>query len=315
MGTNLVRALLCHGQTVCVTDLRPPLDLPKPGLSWIKADVRNRDALRHAFKGADVIFHLAAVISLAGGLRGMVESVNVGGVRAVAETALAARVRRVVHVSSVHAYDLPASPGQVIDENSPPAHAPRLPTYDRSKAKGEAELLRIAQRELEVVIVNPTAILGPDDYGPSRIGMVLRALWHRRLPAVIEGGFDWIDVRDVVASVLAAQTCGQAGGRYLLPGHRRSLRDLIDLAATIGGVPAPPLTVPQWLARTCAPLATGLGRHWRGAPLPTCDVVRTLRTFPYVSGAKAAGELNHRARPLETTLRELHSSLMHRDSS
>jgi dihydroflavonol-4-reductase len=145
--------------------------------------------MRQAFEGANVVYHLAGVISVVGPMGGLVESVNVDGTRVVAETALAVGATRLVHCSSVHAYSMAAA-GQVIDESSPRSTGGLLPAYDRSKAGGEFEVLRVVDRGLDAVIVNPTGVIGPRDEAPSRMGTVLLALWRRRLPAVVAGGFD-----------------------------------------------------------------------------------------------------------------------------
>jgi dihydroflavonol-4-reductase len=305
VGTNLVLALRAAGRPVRVVDLRRPA-VGDPDVTWIQADVRDPAAMRRAFAGADIGYHLAAVISLVGGLGGRVESVNVDGVRAVAEAAREAGVRRLVHCSSVHAFDAARAQGRV-DERCPRAEDRRLPAYDRSKAAGEAALRTVVARGLDAVVVNPTGILGPLDEEPSRIGAGLYALWRRRLPATVAGGFDWVDVRDVVLGLLAAEASGRTGESYLLPGHRCSVRDLLVLAGDVGGVPVPP-AVPLWSLRPVAPLASAVGRHWPHPMLPTTDMLHTLRTFPHVDGTKAATELGYRPRPLAETVRDLYES-------
>jgi dihydroflavonol-4-reductase len=307
VGTNLVHALRVAGRAVRVVDLRRPVGLDDPGITWIRADVRDRAAMRRACEGAEIVHHLAAVISLVGGLGGRVESVNVGGVRSVADAARGAGVRRMVHCSSVHAFDVGVRAGRLVDEDCPGARDRRLPAYDRSKAAGEAALREVVAHGLDAVVLNPTAILGPRDDRPSRIGAGLIALWRRRLPAVVEGGFDWVDVRDVVDGMLAAETRGRTAESYLLPGHRCSVRDLVAVAAGIGGVPVP-RSLPMWSVRPWAPLATAVGRFWSSPLLPTGDTLHTLSTFPRIDGAKAARELGHRPRPLVETLRDLHAS-------
>jgi nucleoside-diphosphate-sugar epimerase len=306
VGANLVRALLERGARVRVTDVRDPRSLVQLGATWVAADVRDAGAMRAAFDGADVVFHLAAVISVVGGMRGLVRAVNVGGVRCAAEAALAAQVRKFVHCSSIHAYDLEQAAGQVVDEGSSRAVDPRLPVYDRSKAAGEAQLREVIDRGLDAVVVNPTGVIGPADEGPSRMGAVLLAAWRRRLPAVVDGGFDWVDVRDVVAGLTAAAQRGRCGENYLLPGHRLSVRALIDAACAVAHIRPPATTVPMGFARTWSPLANAIARSSANPLLYTSDSLHALATFPIVSGDKAARELGHRPRPYQDTLADLH---------
>lgn len=314
IGTNLVRALLDRGARVRVTDVREPGSLVRLGASWVAADVRDTAAMRAAFEGADVVYHLAAVISVIGDMRGVVRDVNVTGVRHVAEAALEAGVRRLVHCSSVHAYDLSQSVGRIVDEESPRAVDPRLPAYDRSKAAGEAQLQRVIDRGLDAVVVNPTGVIGPVDEGPSRMGVVLLAAWRRRLPAVVAGGFDWVDVRDVVSALTAAAEHGRSGQNYLIPGHRLSVRELVDAAGTVADIRPPATTLPMWFARMWSPLATTIARSSSNPLLYTADTLHALATFPQVSGAKAARELGHRPRPYLETLNDLYRYFLHAGS-
>jgi dihydroflavonol-4-reductase len=308
VGTNLVAALRGVGHEVRVVDLARPVAALRHGARWVRADVRDEAAMLTALSGVDIVYHLAAVISVVGGLGGLVESVNVGGVRAVGRAALAAGVRRFVHCSSVHAFDVAASVGRPVDEGSPRAVRGELPAYDRSKAAGEVELGRVAALGLDTVTVNPTGIIGPEDEAPSRMGAVLLALWRRRLPALVEGGFDWVDVRDVVAALRAAAERGRGGEGYLVAGHRLSVPELARLAGVAGGRRVTGRIAPVWSARAVAPAATALAL-WTGSHLlPTVEALHALAAFPVVDGRKAAEELGYRPRPIADTLADLYAS-------
>jgi dihydroflavonol-4-reductase len=307
LGTNLVRELVSRGERTRVADVREPRSLLGLGAEWVAADVRDGQALRAAFEGADVVYHLAAVISVAGGLGGLVRQVNVDGVANVGAAALDAGVRRLVHCSSIHAYDLAGAAGSVVDESGPRATSRRLPVYDRSKAAGECRLREVIDRGLDAVVVNPTGVIGAVDEGPSRMGTALLAAWQGRLPAVVEGGFDWVDVRDVVRSLVSAAECGRPGENYLIPGHRLSIRELVDAACAIAGVPSPRITVPMWLARLWSPAATAVARYNSDPLLYTADTLHALASFPRVGGAKAARELGHSPRPYHETLADLYA--------
>ena len=106
VGSNLVRALLRRGDEVRVMVRGQQRSLEGLEVERVTGDVRDADSLRAAFAGAEIVYHLAAVISITGDPSGMVRAVNVDGTRRVAEAALAAGVRRLVHCSSVHAFDL-----------------------------------------------------------------------------------------------------------------------------------------------------------------------------------------------------------------
>jgi dihydroflavonol-4-reductase len=310
VGSNLCTALLADGHTVRAVDVREPVRAVRHGARWVRSDIRDAARIGAAFEGCDIVYHAAAVISVVGGMRGVVRSVNVDGVEVVARAALERGVRRFVHCSSVHAFDLAAMHGRTVDETSPRSVRPDLPAYDRSKAAGEVELRRVVDRGLDAVVVNPTSVVGPADDAPSRMGSVLLALWRRRLPVLTHGGFDWVDVRDVVAALRSAAARGRTGENYLVGGHRLGVVDLARAAAAASGSRVTTRTAPAWVTGAFAPAADLLSRLTGTALLPTREVLHALASFPDVDGAKARRELSYRPRPIAQTLTDLHASFV-----
>src|SRR5699024_1857009 len=139
---------------------------------------------------ADVVFHLAAIISILGDPTGMVRRVNIEGPRNVARVALEMGVRRMVHTSSVHAFDL-AARGPSLDESGPRTTSETSPIYDRSKYAGEQEVRGVIADGLDAVIVNPTGVFGPRDFGGSRVSETIQQLRSGRIPVTVTGGFDF----------------------------------------------------------------------------------------------------------------------------
>ncbi len=297
LGGALVRALSARGRPVRAVDLRPGPALAGLAVPFVAADVGDPAALRQAFAGATTVFHLAARISIVGDPDGRVWATNVDGVRHAARAALDAGVRRFVHASSVHACDLEHA-GGVVDETTPPATAPRLPVYDRSKAAGEAALLEVVAEGLDAVILRPTAILGPLDFGPSRMGRFFATVAAGRMPVCLGGAFDWVDVRDVAEAFVAAEARGRRGERYLVSGHHCSVAGLAALAAEAAGVAPPRVVVPLGLAS----LGARRGHHLDPALLFTAEALHALRYGRVVDGRKAARELGHDPRPLDRTV-------------
>ncbi len=269
----------------------------------IRADVLDPASLREAFDGVDVVYHLAARITIAGDPGGNVARTNIEGPRNVVSACLDARVKRLVHFSSIHA--LSSSPtDESIDEHRPLAaeDRSRLPIYDRTKSDGQREVFTGIERGLDAVIINPTAILGPYDYNQSAAGAAVVGIMRGELPALVDGGFNWVDVRDVVNGALAAEKKGKAGESYLLGGEWRSVRDLAALIGEVTGVAVPRIVTPWWLARIGVPFITLWSKLTSTSPLYTADSLRALRNHQNISCDKAQTELGYSPRPLRETL-------------
>ena len=301
VGANLVRALLAKGRpTRCLVHVnRQTIE----GLDTeiIQGDVCDQECLCHAFNGAEVVYHLAANISLLMDDWPLLESVNIIGTRNVVEACLRCGVRRLVHFSSVHA--LVQEPmGTPVDESRPLVESRQCSPYDRSKAAAEKEVQRGVELGLDAVIINPTAIVGPHDYRLSYFGEALLALACRQLPALVAGGFDWVDVRDVVDGAMRAEEQAPTGARYLLSGHWVSLCDLAAMVGEITGVSAPRFVSPLWLARLGAPIITAIGRLNGKHPLYTSVSLRALQSNRNISHTRATRELGYQPRPFRETL-------------
>jgi dihydroflavonol-4-reductase len=301
VGANLVHELLARGWKVRTFSRRPPPTIREESVDHTTGDIRDAERLATAIDGVDVVFHLAAKITL---FRRDPEawSVNTIGPATVARVALEHRVARLVHCSSVHAFDL-VSGGSRIDEHHPrPGTTRRL--YDRSKAAGEAAVRAVAGDQLEVVIVNPTGIIGPTDFSGSRINAVLLSAARGHLPVAVGGGFDWVDVRDVVQGILAATNLGEPGENYLLSGHRAAVLDLARRAAILNGRTGPLVALPPSVAEALAPIGEQFGRLWHSDKFTPASI-EALCQDPIVDCRKAQHALGYSPRPLDETLRDL----------
>ncbi len=306
LGGTLVRRLLDDGHDVTALDLRRSDTLDGLDVEFRECSVLDGPSLESALTGHDVVCHLAAVISVVGDPTGAVWEVNVQGPANVADAAVAAGVGRMVHCSSVHAFDLSRVDGE-LTEDGPRAVSARLPVYDRSKWAGEQAVQTRISGGLDAVVVNPSGVIGPYDFAPSRMGRVFLAIRDGDLRATIDGGFDWVDVRDVAAGIVAAIERGRTGENYLLSGHRVALPELAEIAAGIAGVEPPRRVLPRWLARMWGPIGTRLARRNDDPLSMTSESLHALFNGPAISSAKAASELGYTSRPFEDTVRDLYA--------
>jgi len=253
-----------------------------------------------------VVYHLAACISISRADKAIVHKTNVEGVRNVMKACLECGVKRVVHFSSIHAYS--SQPvDQPIDETRPHATGDNIPQYDRSKALGEKEVYKAMDKGLDVVIVNPTGIIGPFDFRPSPMGQVLLNLWHHQMPGLVVGGFNWVDVRDVVAGAMAAEEKGRTGEKYLLSGHWQTMKETAQAAENVSGVKAPGFVSPMWLARFGAPFSEAFAILTKSRPLFTKDSLRAIRNHRLISHEKATKELGYNPRPFQETINDTYN--------
>jgi dihydroflavonol-4-reductase len=302
LGGNLIRALLEAGIDVRAAGRRRGPSLEDLDVEFVPVDVLVPESLHAAFAGSDAVFHLAAMISITGDPTGEVWRVNVEGARNAARVALEQGVTRFVHCSSIHAFDLERC-GPALDESKPRTTADHAPAYDRSKYAGEQAIRRVIADGLDAVIVNPTGMIGPHDYGPSLLGRTLEYFQRTRIPVTAGGGFDFVDVRDVAAGMLAALKLGRTGENYLLSGTRVSTKELGTLVADSSDATRPRVAVPVGLLVPFAPLVLRLTPR-RKTPLFTPDSLHALRYSPTVSHRKASTELGYVNRPIGETVRD-----------
>jgi dihydroflavonol-4-reductase len=268
----------------------------------VNGDLASAESLSTLFRGVDWAFHAAAHISITGSDGGKTELTNVDGARNAAFAALRAGVQRYVHFSSVHAFQHTAGP--TVDETSPRADEVPSAAYDRSKVGGERAVQEAVAKGLNAVIVNPAAVIGPHDYKPSRMGEVLQALYRGKLPGLVRGGFDWVDVRDVVSGAIAAAERGRVGEAYILSGNFATMEEFAATFAKVSGRPAPRFVSPLWLARVGLPFSALQSKITGARPLFTAESLSTVAHGKPCSHAKAARELGYTARSLEETLRD-----------
>jgi len=303
VGANLLPALLADGHRVRALLHRNREAGFLEGVERVEGDIRDPHTVDRLVQGARVVYHLAARIWISErGDDGQVHAVNVEGTRNVASACRKHGVR-MVHFSSIHAFSAEPADG-IVDESRLLAHqsgAPIAP-YDRSKSEADALVREASADGLDAVIVNPTSVLGPYDFEPSPMGRTILAIARGKLPALVAGGFDFVDVRDVVAGARAAETRGRRGESYLLTGEWLSVRDLALLVQEQTGVAAPRFVTPMWLASAAAPFAVAWARARGEAPLLSPFSLRTLQTYRRVSRERAVATLGYRPRPIRETI-------------
>ncbi|KNC47033.1 nucleoside diphosphate sugar epimerase [Thecamonas trahens ATCC 50062] len=265
LGGNLVRALLARGQERVRCIIRSGSNnqaLEGLGVELVEADLRDDAAVEAAVAGVDYVYHLAAFVSIRHGDRKNLFDVNIEGSKRLMQACLAAGVKRVVYCSSFGAVrNVAPAPCTEASTFSP---YEETTDYEVSKGFAEGEVLRIAAQGLDVVVVNPSGIIGGHDYKPSLTGQSILEFAAGNIRAYPTGGFDFVHVDSVVDGCLAAMERGKTGERYLLTGEWVAMKTVFEWLAEFTGRPAPWLCVPgsvmipfvrakDWIERTFFP--------------------------------------------------------------
>jgi len=308
IGNVLVRELLARGKPVRVV-LPPNEDCaPIAGLTLerVTADVRDPESLVAAFAGADSVFHLAGIISISPGQARLMQQVNVIGVRNVVQACLKNRVRRLIYTCSVHAF-AESRHGTAICETFEIDVSRVVGDYGKSKARGLAEMVNGMKQGLDTVIVFPSGVIGPNDYKGSEMGQLILDYARRKLPAYVDGEYDFVDVRDVAAGLIGAAERGRPGEGYILTGEIVPVREILSIMQSLTGIPPPGLKIPFWLARLAA-LFTPLHYRFTGAkPRFTSYSLHVLQSNCRFNNEKARRELGFNPRPLRQTIADTYN--------
>jgi dihydroflavonol-4-reductase len=307
VGRRLISRLLdTRPQDTVAVLLLPKEEAPEAFVGKVeilRGDLRDAQAVRDAVRGRDLVFHIAGFISYWVLDAGIMEDVNVGGVRAVVDACVEFKVRRLVHVSSVGAIGFHHDGSEANEET--PFNWPESFGYMTTKRDGQG-IVREAARErgLDAVIVNPASVMGPGDPLPGSA--------HNRLYGNMYGspfffgsfggGLAVVDVRDLVETILAAAEKGRKGEAYLSVGANVPYTRVLELMAKSAGKRFFPFVVPPFALIAAGWVAELVSRLTRKRPLITVAYGRLSGWTAYYSSEKSRRELGVSYRSLEETI-------------
>ncbi|HEY4113209.1 MAG TPA: hopanoid-associated sugar epimerase [Rhizomicrobium sp.] len=305
VGSAVARALLARGFSVTAM-LRP--SSPRTNVADIDCeivigDMLNTVDMKRAMKDARYVFHVAADYRLWAPDPEEIIRNNANGTRAAMEAAEAEGVEKIVYTSSVAT--LKPIAGAAADENSRHTPESAIGAYKRSKVVAERLAQRaIAERNLPVVIVNPSTPIGPRDIKPTPTGRIIVEAMTGRIPAFVDTGLNLVHVDDVAEGHVLALEKGRVGEMYVLGGQDVSLQQMLaDIAAETGRA-APRIRLPRAPLYPLGFAFEAIARFTRKEPLLTLDSLRMSEHHMFFSSAKAERELGYHARPYREALRD-----------
>ncbi|MSO54708.1 MAG: NAD-dependent epimerase/dehydratase family protein [Rhodospirillales bacterium] len=302
VGSAVVRYLLAKGLAVRAlvraTSSRRHFD--GLGAEIAIGSLDDPTALADAARGCDGLFHLAADYRMWARDPNEMFRTNVEGTRNVLRAAANAGARRIVYTSSVATLGR-AADGESSTEDTPSAIEGMIGPYKRSKYLAEAEVQRlVAEEQLPVVIVNPSAPIGPRDARPTPTGRMVIEAASGRMPCYVDTGLNIVHVDDCAAGHWLAFERGRIGERYILGGENLTLLEIATRISRLTGHAPPRFRIPHGAVLPVAYAAEAWAR-WigRGEPLITVSGVQLSRKKMFFSIDKAKRELDYRPRPAD----------------
>ena len=226
IGYHLASALYAQG-----VDLRLMHRSEQPPKLWanwdveaVVGDLNNPRSLAAAVVGCDHVYHAAACISTSQRDASLVQSVNVGGTRAMVREAAQAGVCRFVNVSSIAAMGIN---GTGPTTEAEPYNHPAGYLYNESKRDAES-VAHADPSQMVVVSVRPSLVVGPGPFRRGSISKLIHVALRTGLPVAPVGGVNIVDVDDVVSTLIAGMHYGEDGDRFLAVGHNIKTRQLMD---------------------------------------------------------------------------------------
>lgn len=297
VGLNLVERLTNEGWDVRALH-RSSSDLTyltRFDVERVVGDVTDRASLERSMpENVDVVFHVAASVSLWSRNDASQTEINVGGTRNAVAVALAKRAKRFVQVSSVVAFG-PVG-GDVLREGSESRAATHWINYFRTKYLADEEVRAGIDDGLHACFVHPGYVLGPYELG--NFSRLFRLLKDGKLPGVFPGAGPWCHVAGVVAAMIRAVEVGRPGDRYLIGAEHAAIAEVAGKIARRVGVD-PPKLMPSWLVKAIARVMDWRGRITGNEPDVTSEAAHLFSLDIAFDCSKAERELGYRETSLD----------------
>jgi dihydroflavonol-4-reductase len=275
------------------------------GCELVAGDLGDAAAIQGGMEGCDAVIHAAAIyeVGIAAKRRPAMWEANVAGTERVMTAALAAKVPRIVYVSTVGVFGNTRK--EVVDESYEHPEQSFTSYYEETKLEAHKLVKRmIAEQDLPAIIVQPGGVYGPGD--TSQVADLLEQFFAGRLPLLPfpELGICMSHVEDIAGGVLLALEKGRLGEIYVISGPATTMREAIETVAAISGRRAPKRDLPTGLMKAMIPIGPLVGKLM-GQPPNLRELISSGDgvTF-WASYGKAARELGYAPRGLEDGLRQ-----------
>lgn len=309
VGTVLVSKLIEYNKNIRVLVLPDDKGFIPSDVEICIGDITKKESLSKFFNrdGYDsvTLIHCAALISIASQQDERLWNINVNGTDNIMQEALNSNVERVIYVSSVHAIPESKKTESINEVNN---FSPKIVhgQYAKSKAEAAQKVLDYAKKGLNVSIVHPSGIIGPGDLKfNNNMIRTINAIAEDKISFAIEGGYDFVDSRDVVDGIIECEKKGVSGECYILSGHYMTISNLVNTVRKIKGKREIKLELPYIIVKFIAPIFEYLYNIFgKSSPLFTPYSVYTLNTNGNFSHKKASLEFGYSPRDINESIRD-----------
>ena len=255
-------------------------------------------------EGEKIVIHCAGVISVYKNNDPFAFLVNTKGTFNMVDASVLNKVDKFIYISSVDSLSR-KKPGEIIVEQDHYEIDEVEGVYSKSKVVANNYVLDACKnRSLPSVIICPSALVGPNDPFAAPINQAIRKFINGKLPAITNGGYDMVDVRDVVDGIVNACEKGKIGESYILSGTLISVQDLMKLASKYSNRKPPKIVVPHFIIKMISPFIVLFAKMRHKRPLFTSFSMDCLRQMPVYSKEKSSKDLGYKSRPLEETIKD-----------
>lgn len=301
MGKELLKQLLYEGYRTRALYHRSNIAIDHPNLELIQGDLLDVVLLEEALQGVTHVFHCAAVVSYDPADKYKLMKMNIEGTANVVNACLDGGIRKLVHVSSVAAIGR-IRKGEAVNETMQWTEETNNSNYGKSKFLAEMEVWRGVGEGLDAVIVNPSLILGGDDWSSGSSAIFKSA--YEEFPWYSEGISGFVDVQDVARAMIMLMNSDITGQRYILSGENVSYRQVFTMIAECFGKKPPHRKVTPFLAEVVWRLEALKGKISGKKPLLTRETARTSLAKVYYDHSKILEALpGFTFTPLSETIR------------
>lgn len=309
LGNTLIKKLTAAGEQVRGLVLPGDRSEALDGceVELVRGNICDYNSLEKLFCGLEgrevIVIHTAGIVTIATKHQEIVHKVNVKGTENIIGKCLEHKVKRLIYISSVHA--IPEVPGRGLIreiESFNPANVRGL--YAKTKSEASQLVLDSIRKGLDAVIIHPSGIIGPQDYSNGHTTQMFRDYLDGRLTALVNGGYDFVDVRDVADGIIAAIDRAKCGESFILSGRYFSVPQLMSLLSEVSGKRRIRTVLPMVFAKMTAPLSELYYKLLRQKPLYTSYSLYTLVSNSNFSHKKAEAALGYHTRDMRETLKD-----------